>query len=107
MRIRRHTVRVPEQRSRLLRNLYGEIVRRVIVIAAMWVGDSFLAGILERKMEKKENRYNMELFMAMPSQVICIPAHSFAMIIINTIVRDSKKKNNVKVFIKAISTSGA
>lgn len=46
MRIRRHTVRVPEQRSRLLRNLYGEIVRRVIVIAAMWVGDSFLAGIL-------------------------------------------------------------
>lgn len=106
MRIRRHTVRVPEQRSRLLRNLYGEIVRRVIVIAAMWVGDSFLAGILEGK-KKKDNRYNMELFMAMPSQVICIPAHSFAMIIINTIVRDSKKKNNVKVFIKAISTSGA
>lgn len=36
---------MPQQRPRLLWNLYGEIVRRVIVVA-MWIGDSFLTGIL-------------------------------------------------------------
>lgn len=53
VRIRGHTVRVSQQRSRLLWDLYGEIVGCVIVVtttatavAAVWIRDSLFTGTL-------------------------------------------------------------
>lgn len=59
VRIRGHTVRVPQQRSRLLRNLYGEIVGCIVVVtaaavvtAAVRVRDSFFTRTLQIKITK-------------------------------------------------------
>lgn len=58
VRIRGHTVRVPQQRSRLLRDLYGEIVGCIVVVAAavvtaaVRVRDSFFTRTLQIKITK-------------------------------------------------------